>query len=136
MANSPDNPQGFSISGIAQIAICVKDLERATNFYRDSLGLTFLFQAPPGLSFFQCGAVRLMLAKPETPELDHPSSILYFNVSDIEIAHRTMLDRGVAFVGTPHVVHRGPGFELWLADFHDSEGNLLALMEHKNLPTS
>jgi len=61
---------------IGQIAITVKDVERAVHFYRDALGMRFLFQAG-GLAFFDCGGVRLMLSVPEKPEYNHPASILY-----------------------------------------------------------
>jgi methylmalonyl-CoA/ethylmalonyl-CoA epimerase len=112
---------------LMQIAVNVKDVDRATEFYRDALGLTFLFSAP-GLAFFDSGGVRLMLARPETPNLDHPSSILYFQVGNIEEAHRALAGRGVLFLTKPHVVHRAEDYDLWLAEFRDSEGNILALM--------
>ncbi len=115
---------------IMQIAINVKDLERATAFYRDALGMRFLFAAP-GLAFFDCGGVRLLLGRAERPEFDHPSSVLYFRVEEIEAAHRTLSERGVAFTTKPHVVHRAEDHDLWLAEFRDSEGNILALMSEK-----
>src|SRR5213080_1425771 len=77
----------LGISRIGQIAINVRDLDRATAFYRDTLGLPFLFSAGK-LTFFDCGGVRLMLSRPERPDLDHPGSILYFVVPDIKAAHR------------------------------------------------
>jgi methylmalonyl-CoA/ethylmalonyl-CoA epimerase len=107
---------------IGQIAINVHDLDRATAFYRDALGLTFLFAAPR-LAFFQAGEQWLMLGPPDAPEFDHPSSILYFDVEDILAAHRTLVSRGVVFRTEPHVVHRQEGKEMWLADFRDTEGN-------------
>ena len=112
---------------LMQIAVNVKDVDRARAFYRDGLGLKFLFSAP-GLAFFDSGGVRLMLAKPETPDLDHPSSVLYFQVGNIEDAHRALVGRGVHFLTKPHVVHRAEDYDLWLAEFRDSEENILALM--------
>ena len=112
---------------LMQIAVTARDVDRATAFYRDALGLKFLFSAP-GLAFFDSGGVRLMLARPETPELDHPSSVLYFQVGNIEDAHRSLAGRGVHFLTKPHVVHRAKDYDLWLAEFRDSEGNILALM--------
>jgi methylmalonyl-CoA/ethylmalonyl-CoA epimerase len=112
---------------IMQIAVNVKDVDRATAFYRDALGLKFLFSAP-GLAFFDSGGVRLMLAKPERPDLDHPSSVLYFQVGNIEDAHRALDGREVRFLTKPHVVHRAEDYDLWLAEFRDSEENILALM--------
>lgn len=115
------------LGDIGQIAIVIQDLPRATAFYRDALGLPFLFEAP-GLAFFQAGGVRLMLSRAEDPEFDHPSSILYFNVADILETHRTLAGRGVRFRQPPHVVHNAGERSLWIADFEDSERNIFALM--------
>jgi methylmalonyl-CoA/ethylmalonyl-CoA epimerase len=117
-----------TLDRIGQIAINVQDVERATAFYRDVLGMRFLFSAPPGLAFFDCGGVRLMLSKADKPEFDHPASILYYTVADITAAHQTLTGRGVVFVGPPHIVHKAADYDLWMADFRDSEGNLLVLM--------
>lgn len=111
---------------IGQIAINVHDLERATAFYRDTLGLTFLFAAPR-LAFFQAGEQWLMLSPPERPEFDHPSSVLYFDVGDIVAEHHDLKAKGVMFHDKPHVLHRQEGKELWMTFFNDSEGNILAL---------
>src|SRR5260370_15552786 len=83
----------LGIKNIGQISIIVHDLQRATAFYRDMLGLLLLFTAP-NLAFFDCGGVRLMLGPAETPELDHPSSILYFRVPDLHAAHQGLVDPG------------------------------------------
>lgn len=113
---------------IGQIAMNAHDLPRAVAFYRDQLRLPLLFEAPPKMAFFACGDVRLMLSLPESPTYDHPGSILYFRVPDIEAAHASLSARGVAFAGAPHLVARLPDHELWMAFFTDSEGNTLALM--------
>lgn len=118
------------IERIGQIAITVHDTERATAFYRDVLGLQHLFSAPPSIAFFDCGGIRLMLAPPEE-KAPSAASVLYFPVADIAAAHAQIQERGAAFEGAPHVVHRAPGFELWMAFFRDSEGNLMALMEER-----
>jgi methylmalonyl-CoA/ethylmalonyl-CoA epimerase len=118
---------GIGISRIGQIAINVHDLKRATAFYRDTLGLRLLFTAGK-LAFFDCGGVRLMLDTPEKPEFDHPSSILYFAVTDIKAAHQQMVAQGVRFEDEPHVIARMPDHDLWMTFFRDSEQNLLALM--------
>jgi methylmalonyl-CoA/ethylmalonyl-CoA epimerase len=112
---------------IAQIAVNAHDIDRATAFYRDVLGLRLLFQAPPKMSFFDCAGVRLMLGVAEKPEHDHPSSILYFQVDDITAAHAVLAARGVAFEAPPHQVADLGDRVLWLAFFHDGEGNLHAL---------
>ena len=113
---------------IGQIAIPVKDLERAVAFYRDALGMAFLFQAPPALAFFDCGGVRVMLDVPESDEFAHPSSVIYFNVADIQDAYRTFKAQGVQFRDEPHLIARMPDHDLWMTFFHDTEGNTLALM--------
>jgi methylmalonyl-CoA/ethylmalonyl-CoA epimerase len=100
-------------------------------YYREALRLPLLFEAPPKMAFFDCDGVRLMLSLPETAEYDHPGSILYFRVPDIETAHRDMAARGVQFAGPPHLVARMPDHELWMAFFTDTEGNTLALMSER-----
>lgn len=121
-------PIGPSLSRIGQIFVNVHDLDRAIAFYRDILGMKFLFQAPPNMAFFDCDGIRLMLGVADRPELDHPASIIYYKVDDIEKVYRTFKARGVEFVVKPHLVAPMPTYDLWLADFRDSEGNLLALM--------
>src|SRR5205823_263845 len=111
---------------LAQVAVNVHDLARATAWYRDALGLRHLFSAG-SMAFFDIGGTRLMLALPETEEFDHPASILYYDVADIASAHRTLVERGVRCEGEPHVVARLPASDLWMAEFRDSEGNVLAL---------
>ena len=113
---------------IGQIAIVVQNLDRAVRFYRDTLGLPFLFQAPPGLAFFDCGGVRLMLTLPEGLEAGRGTSILYYVVDDIAGAHAALAARGVEFLNQPRVIARMPDHDLWMAAFRDSEGNLLELM--------
>lgn len=120
--------ESFGLGQIGQIAVRAIDLDRAVAFYRDVLGMRFLFQAPPGLAFFDCDGVRLLLDKPEDTEFDHPSSILYYKVPDIQAAHVTLAQRGVRFRAEPHMIARMPDHELWMAFFDDTEGNTLALM--------
>jgi predicted enzyme related to lactoylglutathione lyase len=116
-----------ALSRIGQIAINAHDVDRATAFYRDVLGLQHLFRAGQ-LSFFDCGGVRLMLDRPEKPEFDHPSSILYFQVKDIRATHQRLTNAGARFEDEPHVIARMPKYDLWMTFFRDSENNLLALM--------
>ncbi|MDX6576144.1 MAG: methylmalonyl-CoA/ethylmalonyl-CoA epimerase [Blastocatellia bacterium] len=121
-------PIGPTLSRIGQILVNVKDIERAIAFYRDTLGMTFLFEAPPNMAFFDCDGIRLLLGVPDRPELDHPASIIYYKVDDIERFYEVFKARGVEFLVKPHLVAPMPDYDLWLADFRDSEGNLLALM--------
>jgi predicted enzyme related to lactoylglutathione lyase len=118
----------IGITRLGQIQIRAHDVERAAGFYENVLGLKLLFKAPPGLAFFDCGGVRLMLDRPEKPEFDHASSILYFSVADIKAAHARMKESGVRFEDEPHMIARMPDHDLWMTFFRDSEENLLALM--------
>jgi methylmalonyl-CoA/ethylmalonyl-CoA epimerase len=118
----------IGITRIGQIQIRTGDVERAANFYENVLGLKLLFKAPPGLAFFDCGGVRLMLEVPAKAEFDHASSILYFAVPDIRAAHTRLKEKGVCFEDEPHMIARMPDHDLWMTFFRDSEDNLLALM--------
>lgn len=120
----------FGLYQIGQIALNVHDLERAVAFHRDKLGMKHLFTVPK-MAFFECGGIRLMLGLPEKPEFDHPSSIIYFKVDDIQIAFRALSSRGVSFEGDPHLVAKMPTHDLWMAFFRDSENNLFALMSEE-----
>jgi methylmalonyl-CoA/ethylmalonyl-CoA epimerase len=113
---------------IGQIAINAQDIERATAFYRDVLGMNLLFQVPPKMSFFDCGGVRLMLSLPEGEAYDHPGSILYYKVDDIGATYESLKARGANFEGEPHLIAKMPDHELWMVFLKDSEGNTLALM--------
>jgi catechol 2,3-dioxygenase-like lactoylglutathione lyase family enzyme len=115
------------IENIGQIAITTHDVERAIGFYRDSLGLEFLFRAGP-LAFFMCGGVRLMLAVPENRELDHPSSTIYFRVRDIRATREELAGRGVPFEDEPHLIAELEDHELWMTFFRDPDRNYLGLM--------
>jgi len=121
-------PIGPTLNQIGQIFVNVKDLDRAIAFYRDTLGMTFLFTAPPNMAFFDCGGIRIMLGIADRPDLDHPASIIYYKVDDIERVYETFKARGVDFIIKPHLVAPMPTYDLWLADFKDSEGNFVALM--------
>ena len=141
----------LNLGTIGQIAISVSDIDRATEFYRDMLGLRFLFSAPPSMSFFDCDGVRLMLTVPEHDEKPngesnvefpftdvqaeemHPRRIahgfaLYFTVHDVPRATQMLKSRGVQFIGEPHVIHSTDTYDLWMSFFTDPDGNTLALM--------
>ena len=118
---------GFEIISIGQIAIVVHDLPKAVEFYRDKLGLHFLYEFP-GLAFFDCGGVRIMLSFPENAEFDHPASILYYKVADIQAAWGVLEARGVKLEHEPHVIARMPDHDLWICAIRDPENNLVELM--------
>ena len=118
----------IGITQISQIAIPIQDLDRAVAFYRDTLGLPFLFQAPPGLAFFQCGEVRLMLSRPEGGEEAQGAAVLYYKVTDLPTAYATLQARQVDFIDAPHLIAKLADHELWMVFFRDSEGTMVALM--------
>ena len=118
----------FGLSRIGQIAVVVHDVPRAVAFYRDTLGMRFLFDAPPKMAFFDCGGIRLMLSLPEGAEFDHPGSIIYYGVEDIHAAAAALTARGVVFDTAPHIVARLPHADLWMGFFRDPDGNVLAVM--------
>jgi methylmalonyl-CoA/ethylmalonyl-CoA epimerase len=118
----------LGLSRIGQISVRARDIERAVAFYRDKLGMKHLFTAGEQLAFFDCAGVRLMLDRPEGGEFDHPSSIIYFTVDDIESSYQALVGQGVAIVAKPQIVHKDETYDLWMTFFRDSEDNVHALM--------
>ena len=123
MAETILNP---GLSRIGQLAIRVKDIDAAIAFYRDKLGMKFLFKAPPGLGFFDCGGVRLMLDA--LAEGDTGTSVVYYSVENINDSFKSLSDRGVKFESGPHLIAKMPDHELWMGFFRDVDNNLLAIM--------
>jgi methylmalonyl-CoA/ethylmalonyl-CoA epimerase len=123
----PPTTAHVTLGAIGQVALTVHDLDRSVAFYRDALGLRFLFRVP-GLAFFDCDGIRLMLSLPEEPEAGRASSVLYYRVPDIEHAYAALSARGVSFVGAPHRIAALDDHDLWMAFFHDPDANPLALM--------
>ncbi len=123
------------IQDVGQISIRTHDLPRAAAFYRDQLGLEYLFEAGH-MAFFMAGDVRLMLAVPENPEVDHPSSIVYFRALDIAAAHAELSSRGVPFDDEPHLIAQLPDHDLWMAFFRDPDRNLLGIMSEVRPPAA
>lgn len=119
----------LSDSRIGQIAIVCRDVARARDFYRDALGVRHLFDAGPTLSFFQSGTTRLMLSVAEGEATG--TSVLYFFVSDIDATTSELKGKGIEFIDEPHMIAQMPDHQLWLVEFRDSEGNILALMEER-----
>jgi predicted enzyme related to lactoylglutathione lyase len=120
----------LGIQRIGQVSVPVRDLPRATAFYRDVLALRLWLEVP-GMAFFDCGGIRVMLAVAEDPEFDHRSSILYYQVADIEGMHATLVSHGVRIMREPHMIADMKAYELWMSFFRDTEDNVLALMCEK-----
>jgi methylmalonyl-CoA/ethylmalonyl-CoA epimerase len=118
----------LSDATVGQLLVPVDDFERGVAFYRDVLGLPFLFAAPPQMAFFMCGAVRLLVGVLPPGQKAQRGSAIYFQVRDINAVFSSLSASGVRFVAKPHIVHRTPKSELWLAEFTDPDGNQLALM--------
>ena len=119
---------GSEITGLRQVALTVSEVTRAVDFYRDAVGLKFLFSAGPNLAFLDIGGVRLMLSAPEGDFKPGASSMLYYKVADIDAAYAEMSARGVTFIDAPHFVAPMPDHDLWLCAFKDPDGNPMALM--------
>lgn len=116
-----------TITKIGQIALPAKDIERATAFYKDQLGLQLLFTTET-MAFFDCDGVRLFISLPETEEFAHPSSVLYFNVGHIHQAYEEFIEKGIVFIDEPHLIAKMGQTETWMAFFKDTEDNTHALM--------
>lgn len=121
---------GVSFSKIRQIAVPVTDIVEATRFYRDLLGMRHLFDAPPQLSFFDCGGVQLMLSGPEGggKEADRQRPIIYYDVADIKATHAKLTASGAATIQQPHMIARMAGREIWIGFVSDGQGNMVGLM--------
>lgn len=120
------------IERVGQVAITVRDIARATAFYRDTLGLRFLFAAPPRMAFFDDGnGLRILLGEAEPGAEAHGSALLYYKVPDIDAAHARLVAAKVELDTAPHFVAKMPDHELWLATYRDGEGNTFALMCEK-----
>jgi predicted enzyme related to lactoylglutathione lyase len=123
-----------NLGRIEQVAIPVRDLQRAIAFYRDRLGMTLLFEAPFQLAFFDCEGIRLALSTSSDPMYDPPGSIVYYRVADIEAAHAELEGSGIEFLRGPHKVAELGDVEVWMAFFEDTEGNTLAITSEKPVP--
>ena len=132
--NDADHPNKLKIQQIGQLAINVTHLKETVAFYRDVLQLPLLAEFdPPGLAFFQCGEVRLMLSVPTSPELRHPSSIIYFRVADLEASFSQIKAAGAKIEREPRLMGVLGSQETWMAFFRDPSDNLLALMTEKDV---
>ena len=119
-----------AFSKIRQIAIPVREITEATRFYRDTLGMRHLFDAPPALSFFDCGGVQLMLAGPEGQGKDgnQQHGVLFYDVSDIKATHAKVKSSGAMSLEEPRVIARMNGREIWISSISDGQGNVVGLM--------
>ena len=119
------------VSEIRQIAVTVSDVDAALRFYRDVLGLTFLFSAGSDLAFLDAGGIRIMLTTSQGAGSVGANSTLYFKVSDIGATHAALLARGATGEREPQLTARMPDHELWMAFLRDPDGNLVGLLEER-----
>jgi catechol 2,3-dioxygenase-like lactoylglutathione lyase family enzyme len=119
------------ISGIRQVAVTVGDVDAALGFYRDILGLAFLFRAGPDLAFLDAGGVRIMLSTPQGAGAVGANSTLYFAVADIAATYAAMVASGATHERAPQLTARMPDHELWIGFLRDPDGNLVGLMEER-----
>ena len=124
-------PHPSVVSEIGQIAITVSDVAKATPFYRDVLGLKFLFAAGPNLAFLEAGGIRLMLSTPQGAGEPGKNSTLYFKVNDVVTVHGAIVARGATNERAPQLAAKMPDHELWIGFVRDPDGNLVGLMEEK-----
>jgi len=116
---------------VKQVAITGSDVAAAVAYYRDVLGLVFLFSAGPQLAFLTDGSIRIMLSTPQGAGAVGANSILYFSVVDIEATHAAMIERGSATERAPQLAAKMRDHDLWIGFLRDPDGNLVGLMEEK-----
>ena len=121
-------PKRVAIETIGQIAIAVSDIKKFVDFYQNTLELKLLFEAPPGLAFFDCGGVRLMLTIPQGEERDHQTSVIYYKVNDIKAATTALKAKGVTFIHEPQMTAKMEDHELWIGFIRDPDENLVGIM--------
>ncbi len=119
------------LSQISQIAVTVSDVETALGFYRDMLGLTFLFSSGPDLAFLDASGIRIMLSTPQGSGAVGANSTLYFKVFDIEVTHAAIVSRGAKNERAPQFASKMPDHDLWIGFLRDPDGNLVGLMEER-----
>ena len=112
-----------------QVAIPVKDIDRAVGFYRELIGSEpMAVFNPPGFAFFNMDGVRLFLDVNALP------AYVYLEVDSVRDKVEELRSKGIKIVNEPHVVFPDPSgiFDTpgdeWLAFFEDSEGNQIGLM--------
>ena len=121
----------MAVGPLGQVHISVRDVDRSVEFYRDVLGMDFMFRVPgQPMAFFASGDVRLYLGVPESPEFKS-KCVLYFRVDDVDAEYARLTEAGVAFLDTPHVVHRDANGELWMAFLEDPDGHQIGLMQQR-----
>lgn len=118
---------GALIKRVGQVSIPVHNIEKSVTFYKEKLGLLVLYEGE-NMALLECSGLRLILSLPEKAEFDHPSSIIYFEVQDIQMAYERLLEKGIAFTQKPHCIAKMENIETWMAFFRDPDGNTQAIM--------
>lgn len=128
MSKNTSMSQNRMIESIGQVAIAVSDIQQSLDFYKNTLGLNLLFEAPPNLAFFECGGVRIMLTTLQGEKSDHHTSVIYYKVKDLEHSVSELKSKGVAFIREPQLTAKMPDHELWQGFIRDPDDNLIGIM--------
>jgi catechol 2,3-dioxygenase-like lactoylglutathione lyase family enzyme len=121
----------MAVGPLGQVHISVRDVDRSVEFYRDVLGMDFMFRVPnQPMAFFASGDVRLYLGTPERPEFTS-KCVLYFRVDDIDAEYKRLINAGIAFLDSPRMVHRDADGELWIVFLADPDGHQIGLMQQR-----
>ena len=117
----------------ARATVAVSDLDRARDFYRDTLGLT-LESELPGVTTFRCGDGTILDVYQSEFAGTAKSTVASFQLPDLASAMADLRGRGVAFETydsgpmktVDGVVDFGGVRGAW---FRDPDGNILGLIE-------
>ncbi len=120
------------IDKIGQIAITVSNIEKSMLFYRDTIGLKYLFH-DNNVALFDLNGIRLMLGKNESDQKKPFGMIIYFMVNEINSEFEKIKNKGVKTIREPHFTAKYNDKEIWLAFFKDMDENIFALMEERRL---
>lgn len=131
LTSTKENLVENKITELGQLAITVENVKRSLEFYRDILGLDFIFSPSENLAFLRCGATRIMLATPQGAGEIGKNSIPYFKLSNIEEFYKTAVANGARQEREPQLAVQMPDHELWIGFLKDPDENLIGIMEEK-----
>ncbi len=118
----------IDIQNIGQVAIAISDLRKSVAFYKEILGLKLLFEVPPNLAFLECGNTRLMLTTLQGDDKDHHTSVIYYQVEDIQYSTEQLEQQGIVFERKPQMAAKMEDHELWIGFLRDPDQNLIGIM--------
>jgi catechol 2,3-dioxygenase-like lactoylglutathione lyase family enzyme len=110
----------------------VSNADQARAFYRDTLGLTLMFEDSFSLTFIICGTIlRATLVDSVRPQ---PYPVVGWQVDDATRTVRALAEAGVRMERYPDVEQDGDGIwtthgGLRIARFKDPDGNILSVAQ-------